>query len=111
MDEKEEKLVKIINLISKNFDDELFRKTEDELESYWHFEWDSTKTLEEQIYIFHERLALYGRFCRRWEEKTNGSLSVVGRVRDKYLMPKISAFTKQIRQSILNDLNCFTYDE
>ena len=101
MDEKEKKLIKIINLIDKNLDDELFRKTEEQLDSYWHFKWDSTKTLEQQIYIFHERLALYGRFCRRWEEKTNGSLSVVDRVRDKYLMPKIVNFAKQVEKFIL----------
>jgi hypothetical protein len=37
-------------------------------------------------------LNLYAGRCRRWEEMHHGSMSVVERVRDAYMMPKIRAF-------------------
>jgi len=80
----------------KCFNDELMNKTESTLEDYWHFKWKETDSLEWNIYQFHNMLKLYGNFCRRWEEAKNGSCCVVERVRDKYLMPKIKEFAKQI---------------
>ena len=82
--------------IAKNFDNELMLKSESELEEYWHFKWESSDSLELNLYQFHDMLKLYGNFCRRWEEAKNGSCCVVERVRDKYLMPKINEFVKQI---------------
>ena len=66
---------------------------------YWHFMWDDSATLERNIYVFHDRLKLYGSFCRRWEEKHNGTCCVVERVRDTYLMPKICEFAAKVRAS------------
>jgi hypothetical protein len=37
-------------------------------------------------------LNLYAGRCRRWEEMHHGSMSVVERVRDAYMMPKIKEF-------------------
>ena len=86
----------VITSLSQRFDDELFQKTEAELEEKWFFKWDDSESLEWNTYQFHDLLKLYGSFCRRWEEKHNGSCCVVERVRDKYLMPKICQFVKQI---------------
>jgi len=59
------------------------------LERYWFFRYDPTASLEWNCYQFHSMLDLYKGKCRRWEEMHNGSQSVVERVRDRYLMPKI----------------------
>ena len=96
MEVTEKDISDVITSMAKRFDDELFQKTEEELEENWFFKWDDSASLEWNTYNFHDMLKLYGSFCRRWEEKHNGSRCVVGRVRDKYLMPKIKQFVKQI---------------
>ena len=78
------------------FEKELFEKAESELEEHWFFKFDPDAPLPKNIYHFHDMLKLYGHFCRRWEEHHNGICCVVERVRDKYLMPKINDFSKQI---------------
>ena len=96
MEVTEKDISYVITTLADSFDDELFRKTEAELEESWFFKWDDSKSLEWNTYQFTDLLELYGSFCRRWEEKHNGSCCVVERVRDKYLMPKIKQFVKQI---------------
>ena len=86
----------VITTLSLSFDDDLFQKTEAELEENWFFRWDDSISLEENTYRFYDMLKLYGSFCRRWEERHNGSCCVVERIRDKYLMPKIKKFVEQI---------------
>lgn len=93
-----EDIGKVITSIASAFDAELYGKTESELEEYWFFKFDREELLERNIYNFYDMLKLYGNFCRRWEEHHNGSCCVVERVRDKYLMPKIKQFVKDIRQ-------------
>lgn len=94
----QEVLKEVIIGMSETFDKELFEKSQDELEQYWHFKYDKEKTLESNLYEFYDLLYLYSRFCKRWEEKNNGSCCVVERVRVKYLMPKIKEFAVNIRQ-------------
>jgi hypothetical protein len=96
MEVTEKDIADVITSMAKRFDDELFQKTEAELEQKWFFQWDGSASLEWNTYKFYDMLKLYGSFCRRWEEKHNGSCCVVERVRDKYLMPKIKKFVKQI---------------
>jgi len=84
----------IITSLSKSFDDELFSKSQDEIEEYWHFEFDNMNTAVNNLYNFHKMLSLYSSFCRRWEEHHNGNCCVVERVRDKYLAPKIKIFVE-----------------
>ncbi len=67
-----------------------------DLERHWHFVWNASASLEWNLYQFHDRLRLYGSFCRRWEEMHHGSRCVVERVRDVYLMPKIREFTARM---------------
>ena len=88
----ESALKKTITSLAEGFDRELFEKTKEELEEYWYFKWDASQSVCRNIYEFHDKLKLYGSFCRRWEEKHNGSCCIVGRIRDKYLMPKIQEF-------------------
>jgi len=61
-----------------------------------HFTWNESASLEWNLYQFHDKLRLYGSFCRRWEGIHNGSCCVVERVRDTYLMPKIREFTARM---------------
>jgi hypothetical protein len=91
--------------ISAAFDAQLFALTKDELESqHWHFRYDFSKSVEMNLYRFHDLLGLYGRFCRRWEEHHNGSFCVVERVKDKYVFPKIEEFAKTMRQSLKDEI-------
>lgn len=88
----------IIKKIAKTFDEELYQKSEDQLEEYWFFKWDETKSTEWNTYKFFDLLEIYKGQCRRWEEKHNGIVCVVERVRDKYLMPKIKEFLDLIKK-------------
>jgi len=92
----DEDIKNVIVALDKTFTSELMGKSEAELEGYWHFKYSSDATAERNLYNFFSKLELYKGFCRRWEESKNGSCCVVERVRDKYLMPKIKAFAKQI---------------
>ena len=91
MDVKED-LKEIIELMTTGFENDLFSKSEEELESYWYFKFDHKKTLPQSIYEFYDMLSLYHNFCRRWESHHNGTCCIIERVRDKYLMPKINEF-------------------
>ena len=77
----------LTNLVNR-FDDELFDKSQDELESHWHFRWDEDRSVEFNLYKFFDCLNIYRQMVRRWEEHYNGHVCVVERVRDQYLMPK-----------------------
>ncbi len=96
----EENIKNVITSIHDAFEQELFSKTEAELEDYWFFKYDKKASIANNIYNFYDMLGLYHRYCRRWEEKKNGSCCVVERVRDKYLMPKIREFTEQIIRAL-----------
>ncbi|MFN3311780.1 MAG: hypothetical protein ACK40R_08780 [Thermomonas sp.] len=76
---------------------ELRSMKQEDLEQRWFFRWDDTASLEWNIYQFHDMLDLYGSFCRRWEQMHNGSVCIVERVRDTYLMPKIREFAARMR--------------
>lgn len=98
VDEKEIK--KVLGGLFAAAQDELKNLKQEELEQYWHFKWDDTKSLEFNVYQFNDLLGLYKSFCRRWEEMHNGSACVVERVRDTYLMPKINKFTEKFQQTV-----------
>lgn len=80
---------------------ELRESSQSDLERYWFFTFDPTRSLEWNLYQFHDLLKLYGSQCRRWEEMHNGCCCVVERVRDKYLMPKIKEFIADTQAHIL----------
>ena len=86
----------VITSLSDSLDKELYSKSKDQLEEYWHFKYDKTISPQENIYYFYDMLKLYGSFCRQWEEKHNGSCCVVGRVKGQYLMPKIELFYNEL---------------
>lgn len=81
------------------FTSEYETMNEEDLRARWYFKWDADASLEWNHYSFHDCLSLYARSCRRWETIHNGHRSVVERVRDKYLMPKIRDFMEQVRQA------------
>ena len=86
--------------VIRRSDEELFALPSDGLDCYWHFRWNDAYSFAYNIYEFNERLDLFKRFCRRWEEHHNGSMCVVERVRDKYLMPKIAEFMAALKEKI-----------
>lgn len=100
MNLKHRQIAAVLNGILAGGEAELQRMEQPDLEKYWHFRWDDTASLEWNIYKFHTMLGLYGRFCRRWEEKHNGTCCVVERVRDTYLMPKIREFANRLRTGL-----------
>ena len=85
-----------VTSILKGFDDELFALTTDQLVERWYFQWDDKASVAWNVYQFSEMLGMFKGFCRRWETHHNGSVCVVERVRDKYLMPKIKAFIAEM---------------
>lgn len=96
----QEDLKETITAFANSFDKQLFDCTQEELERYWNFKWNPEATLAQNLYEFHDMLDLYGSFCRRWEDHHNGYICIVGRVRDKYLMPKIKEFTKNFEHAV-----------
>lgn len=104
MDPKPEQIAAVLNGILASGDAELQKMHQRDLEQYWHFVWDDAAALEWNIYKFHDMLKLYGSFCRRWEEKHNGTCCVVERVRDTYLMPKIREFAERLRAAHNNQV-------
>ena len=86
----------VLTALATSFDEALAAKQEYDLERYFSWNWDDEKSVEWNTYEFYERLGLYNRFCRRWEEPKSGSCCIVERVRDKYLMPKIRYFLSEL---------------
>lgn len=95
----EKDISKVITELAQTLDNDLFQKSEAELEELWFFKWDDSASLEQNTYQFYDMLEFYGSFCSLWEDKHNGSCCIVERVRDKYLMPKIKQFVKQITKA------------
>lgn len=79
------------NILSQSRD-ELKTLAQVDLAKFWFFKYDNTKSEHWNLYQFNGMLDLYSRKCRQWEEMHNGSMCVVERVRDTYLMPKIKEF-------------------
>lgn len=94
-EEMKETLKKTISSLVDSFNKELFEKTQEQLEEHWFFKRDDKKTKERNLYEFYDMLKLYEHHCERWEEHRSGSICIVERVRDKYLMPKIKEFLAQ----------------
>jgi hypothetical protein len=85
-----------ITSIARGFDEELYALSEDELKAQWYFKWDDALSVAANMYQFTSMLdSLKGR-ARRWETHHHGSMCVVERVRDKYLMPRINEFLRDL---------------
>lgn len=87
---------KVCKDIIKKDEEEIYSKTEKELEDYWHFNYEEAHNNEMSYYKFFKALELYSHYCRRWEEHHNGSICVVERIREKYLLPKIKRFINKL---------------
>jgi hypothetical protein len=87
-----------LTAISRRLDHELYALSESDLAAQWYFKWDERGGLAWNIYEFSDMLEMHKRRCRRWEEHHNGSMCVVERVRDKYLMPRIKEFVIELTQ-------------
>ena len=84
----------VLTGIVRRADAELLALTEAELDTRWYFRHEPDHSIAWNIYKFSDALESFKRSCRRWEEHHNGSMCVVERVRDKYLMPKIKEFER-----------------
>lgn len=92
-----------ITSLAMRFDDELFALSESQLSEQWHFRWDERGGVAWNIYEFSDTLEMHKRRCRRWETHHHGSVCVVERVRDKYLMPRIKEFMAELSRRSAND--------
>ena len=68
-----------------------------ELEQFWFFRYDRSRSEAANLYEFTQMLDLYRRKCRSWEEQHNGISCVVERVRDQYLWPKLQQFIADVK--------------
>ena len=87
----------VCGAILANEAEELRNCPQNELDKYWFFKYDETKSLTYNIYEFTKCLEMYRSKCRRWEEYNNGYSCVVERVRDIYLWPKIKEFEARLK--------------
>jgi len=87
-----ETIENVIENLASCFDAELLSKKETELASEWYWKWDDNHGREWNTYTFSDMLEIHKRRCERWEEHHNGTCCVVERVRDKYLMSRVSEF-------------------
>lgn len=94
----EEVLVESISLIADCFDKDLYEKTKDDLERYWHWKYDSDCSKESNLYEFYDCLTMYAYFCEKWETHHNTTINIVSRMRDQYIMPKIRLFWKEFKR-------------
>lgn len=95
-----EQIKETISALSKSLDEELYAKTQDELEEYWYYQWDDNRDVNWNLYEFFDNLKSYSSTARRWETHHNGSCCVVERVRDNYTLPKIKVFAEIVREKI-----------
>lgn len=96
----EKEINDVLTGIVRRADDELLALAEAELLGRWYFTYDPGLSVAWNLYQFSSALEAHKRSCRRWEEHHNGSMCVVERVRDKYLMPKIRAFEDELRKAM-----------
>lgn len=82
----------VLQGIVSGYQEELKALSQADLEKYWFFTYDPAASKAWNLYQFHSLLDLYRKHCRAWEELHHGSCCVVERVRDQYLMPKITQF-------------------
>ena len=91
-------LGRVMDQLNDTFNQELFTLKKENLEAeYWHWKWDVTRSIEYNVYNFTDLLELYRSFCVQWEVHHNGSVCVVERVRDQYLLPKIKVFINDMK--------------
>ena len=104
MDDIKKEMEEIFTGILSQAREELKTMTQAELERFWFFTYDDAKSYEYNLYLFQDYLDIYRRKCRQWEELHNGSMCVVERVRDTYLMPKIREFVATHNQRVLSNV-------
>ena len=95
---KQNELRAVIENMVDQSNRELLEKNENDLANEWYWRWDNTKNAAWNAYNFYLMLELYIRRMRKWEEHHNGSAGVVGRVRDRYAIPRIEEFLEQLHE-------------
>lgn len=94
----DKEIAEVLTTLSTRYKENLYSKSQEELEQYWYFKWSDKSSVEWNIYQFSSNLESYKRNCRDWETEHNGSCCVVECVRDTYLMPKIREFLKTLEE-------------
>lgn len=91
-------LVEVCGGILDRENAKLLALSQEQILALWHWRWNEKEYVETNIYGFCEALALYKRCYTQWEIHHNGVSGVVGRVRDKYLMPRIREFQAELNK-------------
>ena len=85
-----------IREMADRFRSELISKSQSELQAEWAWRWEDRLSTEQNVYRFFSALTTHQRRCRDWESLHNGITCVVERVRDTYLMPRISELLSEL---------------
>lgn len=96
MDVTKEQIGEAITSMAALFDAELMAMSADEIAAEWFWAWDECQSVEWNTYKFSDILELHKKRWRRWEERHNGHICVVERVRDKYVMPRVREFLAEL---------------
>ena len=84
----------IATALAKTYNSELIALSPEEIANEWHWKWEEDGSIEWNTYRFSDILELQKRRWRQWEEHHNGTVCIVERVRDKYVMPRVQEFLK-----------------
>jgi hypothetical protein len=93
-----EEVSQVLIGIGMSWKTEIINTNKEDLDKFYFYKYDGSRTLEWNTYQFAEALDAFKRTCRTWEEHHNGYTCVVERVRDKYLMPKIKQFLADVER-------------
>ena len=100
MNVTKEHIEEVLTALSDRANSELLALSADEIAAKWHWNWDDGSSIEWNTYHFSRELEAYKRRCRKWEEHHNGPCCVVERVRDKYVMPRVREFIKELQRKL-----------
>ncbi len=89
---------KAIMQMAQTCDAELFALSTDQILAEWRWRWNPNASELGNVYAFFSQLSLYKYRCERWETYHNGSVCVVERVRDKYILPRIKELLEHLRE-------------
>lgn len=96
-------IAECIDDLVSSFNREYQEMEKADLETRWFFQFDPKKSARWNLYKFYDCLKMYQHACRKWEEIHNGSVCVVERVRDEYLIPKIDQFAVDFQNHLTTE--------
>lgn len=92
-------LSQVTSKIDQDYREEIQVSSEDQIRNKWFFRYEPDLSREQNLYHFFQMMELYNKMVRDWEKMHNGYQLVTERVRDKYLMPRIRDFIKDLEKN------------